>query len=536
MKLTETQMMFIYLGIGAAVFITFAVFVYFDYDEIDLLKQEQNKVEGEIQGALKKQSELKGLKNDLWFMKEKYEYFKQVLPKQENLENFFILFYENLEKFRKSRNMQPWNRFKIDGIYNDTLEDEEDQKKGKGSAKTPPKPAAKKGSTGPFTEYGYSASIPVTFNHLGQLLNEIENYEPFYGITQIKVGTMSAPKRKGEAQSAEMEGTVELKLINFSYSGNDPEAEQANKLLAKFKPDKNIEDKFNNQKKNWTEKNVFVWSQVSRDPFNNLQVLTPIGPKVGAEEEGKEKLAVELPKDEKALQESMKNIQAKRDRLHALAVIEAWVELENLIRELKYEVELKMMKTALNTQNDADGKMKSRIEKMLVELKEWQKLVDEASKEKKARQLVDVAENKVAKMKELYQQGKEAGSQEILEKVKQIHNEIIPEMRSYKTFEPKIKKLGDLRKSIEEYYAKADTQIKIIQMVSKIKLFGIIFMKKNPDLSIAFIDKKPVHKNDILNMGFVVHEIQETKVVLKYKEETVPVPLKRGVKTDEKKP
>ena len=104
------------------------------------------------------------------------------------------------------------------------------------------------------------------------------------------------------------------------------------------------------------------------------------------------------------------------------------------------------------------------------------------------------------------------------------------------SYENKIKQLGTLRKRIEELYDKADTQIKIIQMASKVKLYGIIYMKKNPETSIAFIDKKPVRKNDILsNLGFVVHEIQETKVILKYKEETVPILLKKSPEPSKRK-
>ncbi|HON45878.1 MAG TPA: hypothetical protein PLR86_11090 [Planctomycetota bacterium] len=48
-------------------------------------------------------------------------------------------------------------------------------------------------------------------------------------------------------------------------------------------------------------------------------------------------------------------------------------------------------------------------------------------------------------------------------------------------------------------------------------------MKHNPDLSVAFVNEDTVKKNDVISMGFVVQSIEADGIILRYKEETVPI-------------
>lgn len=532
-KISETQWNFIYLGAGALVFVIFCVFIWFDFEEIDNLSGQYEDLQKKIQEGVKKKNQIKILKHDLWFLKEKYEHFKQVLPKKENIENFFIKFYDTLERFRRERSMKPWERFQIKVAQSDSPQADTSNTQGKKVQEAPPPRAKKAEATGPFGQTEYVATLPLTFNQLGQLLNEIENHEPFYGITKIDVGGMTT-----KDFSTDPIGVTNLEMICFSYSGTDPEIDAINQALNKFEPDENKKKEYENEKAKWSEKNTFIWTNVTRDPFNQGQVLKPIATtQVASSEPGKTKMEDVLPPPaEDQLKEDLKSLQNTRDSLSALAITENWMMLERQIKDKKYEADIKRIKASITPQNDKDGTTKNNIDKISNELKEWQKLIDEAQKKIKARQLVDVAEAQITKMQELYEKGKASASQELLENVKKIHNDTMPELRNYASFEKEIKQLGVLRKKVEELYAKADTQIKIIQLASKIKVYGIIYIKKNPDLSVAFIDKKTIHKNDILNdVGFVVHEIQENQVILRYKDETVPIVLKKNVKTTAEK-
>jgi hypothetical protein len=535
MKLSEKAIHFIYLGIGGLVFLVFLVLLYFDYDEMDIKQKEHDGVKNEISEAEKKKAAIGGLKNELWFLREKHEHFRSALPEEKN----FMDFYKTLEDFRLERKMNPWTAFQIDKIVAE--QNEGDKKGAKPGTPTPPPPPPKRGEApeGPFRQTNYTASIPVTFNQLGQILNQIENYKQFYGVSQIQIPTMQLPKKDKEAKEAvggdEMEGIVTLKLVSFSYSGANPLEQEVEKYIpkeakdrkAKFTPTKDMEDKLAKKKKEWDEKSHFSWSKPGRDIFDQSHVLTPIRKDTPPPPNGKPEIHIVPPTLDK-LKDILKDLETVRDHLHTLATGEKWVELDNQIREKRYEPKLNAV--VVPSQQDEDGKIKARIEKWRTELKEWKKLIMEASREKKANDLVQVGEGKVATMKDLYTKGKEKGSESTLRQVLKTHDEIVPQFREFKDFEKKIKALENLRKEAEELYSKADTQIKIIHLASKLKLFGIIYIKDKPELSVVFIEKKAVKKNDVLMMGFVVHEIEEGKVILRYKEETVPIPLKKPSK------
>ena len=524
-KLTDKQVNMIILGVGVLLLLTFSVLSYLDYEEIDGLRGKLRGVVTEINKSLAKKREIPKLKSKLWLLHKKYEHFKEVLPTDKD----YLKFYETLEQFRIKRKMLPWKTFRTEKV--------ETEDKDNGNAKKKPAPRGRgrgKKPSGPLEQTAYIAAIDMTFDQLGQLLNFIERYDRYYAVTDLKISSMKVLESSSKLLANALEvgndpiGAINLKLVTFAYTGKSPDKEVAASLGPKYKPDKKLQKKYDNLAKVWTKKSSFLWSRPKRNPFNKDEVLipsakTPQGPPIVKKEE---KVVGPQPLDK--VKEKLKELQKTRDFLHTLAVAESLIELDKQIKVKNYEKDVKQI--VLTPQNDPDNSIRKRLQEMRKELKEWKKMIDDASRQKKARQLVESGKNKIREMQELYEKGKNKGSQELLKEVIKIHNEIMPQFREYKDLEGSIPELSSLRQRAEEYYSRADTQIRIIQLASKLNLRGIIFMKDTPELSVAFIDKKVVHKNDILMKGFVVHEIKEEKVILRYKEETVPIILKRGKK------
>jgi hypothetical protein len=163
------------------------------------------------------------------------------------------------------------------------------------------------------------------------------------------------------------------------------------------------------------------------------------------------------------------------------------------------------------------------VTEMQKELKGWKFAIQEADRQKRARQLTVAGLKKLRDMEALYEEGKIKGDQKILYQVQSLHNEFIPQLKEYADLESKISGLEILRNKMENLYTKTENQIKILQLASRLQLKGIIYMKHNPDLSVAFVNEDTVKKNDVISMGFVVQSIEADGIILRYKEETVPI-------------
>ena len=358
----------------------------------------------------------------------------------------------------------------------------------------------------------------MNFAQLGQLLNLIENYDRFYGVSSIRIGSMKRTKDTGE-----LEAQINLTLVSFWYSGSTPLDTEVDKFLNNFAPSPQLLEELHALKeKDWTPKKSFLWKKPPRDPFDQEQVLIRVAEQTDKTAK-KEKLGP--PPEQAQLKVALEDLQEIRNFLHMLVIAESWAELQVALKEKNYEKKLTGLQ--ITRKNDPNSQISKKVLGMRKELKNWKISIRDADRKQKARQLTIFGKKRIEEMRKLYTEGKLKGSQSILQKVRNIHNEIMPQFKQFADLEFKIPELKTLRKQTEELYNKAETQIKIIQLAAKLNLRGVIYMAKNDNLSVAFINEKVVHKNDVLMMGFVVDQIQAEGVILRYKEETVPIRLKR---------
>lgn len=351
----------------------------------------------------------------------------------------------------------------------------------------------------------------------------MENYERFYGVHEIQTSSATPSRDGGESES-----NVGLTLVSYFYSGTTPLDEEVNDILKDFDVPPDLQKEIDDAKnKDWSRKESYVWTKPMRDPFDKEKL-----PGLGKTGEGSEKILgekdkIQPPPPPDELEGNIQELQKIRNYLHMLAVAESWVELQNGLIDKKYERILMNLK--ITKKNDPTGMIAGKVAEMIRELKKWKQSIQEADRQKRARQLVSVGRKKVKEMETIYEEGKKKGIQAQFEKIRNIHNEYIPQFREFSDLEKNIPGLDALRKSMEDLNGKAETQIKILQLTEKLQLRGVIYMQHKPDLSVAFINEKVVKKNDILMMGFIVYEIQEEGVILRYKEETVPIRLKRTI-------
>jgi len=509
-KLTEKQTNILYISIAVVFFLIFGVLSYLDWEKIEEKKQEIARRAQEIESAKKKQRRLLTRTSELGKRQQQYDYFKKVLPSKEE----FTKFYDTLESFRSERNIKPWNFFRTKDIMGEQSQLEKDDKKSK-------QVVVPKKASGPFEEIFYMASVVITFDQLGQLLNFVENYERFYGVHEIQASAGTPSKDGGETESM-----VSLTLVSYFYSGTTPLDEEVNDILKDFDPPAELQKEIDDTRnRDWSRKESYVWTKPMRDPFEKEKLLAPI--KADDTKILGEKDKIQPPPPQEQLETDIQDLQKIRNYLHMLAVAESWVELQNGLIDKKYERILMNLK--ITKKNDPTGMIASKVAEMIRELKKWKQSIQEADRQKRARQLVLMGRKKVKEMEDTYENGKKKGLQSEFEKIRNIHNEYIPQFREFSDLEKNIPGLDALRKRMENLNGKAETQIKILQLTERLQLRGVIYMQHKPELSVAFINEKVVKKNDILMMGFVVHEIQEEGVILRYKEETVPIRLKRTI-------
>ena len=515
-KLSEKQINIISLAGGVVVFILFGVFSYMDYDEVEVLKKQQAAVEQEINQAKTKKAALVSLKSDLYVLKENYDFVKQKLPDNKEI----LKFYETLDEFRLSKNIEPWKSFEV--LDKGFFSPEEDEPGQKTDQKTAPKTPPQKQAPQMLTTTEYKASLPLTFNQLGEMLTAIESYPRYYGVTSIQLAGMSS-----KIPGAELSADVNLTLVSFTYpqvAGFDEK--QVVRLLSDFKPTDKEQKKIQDLKSKWDPVN-FQWTPLPRNPFDKSKVLT---------KENKKETDVKTNKmetvdvvDPAAVPQKILALEKNRNHLYPFAVAKLWVELQSKMAEANYEENL----TKLVITGNVEASLRQKAEQMQKELREWKVEIKKVGIEQKARQFLETAAKKIQEMENIYLEGKELSSVDTFKKVITIYQDLLPQLKEYEPLENKITQLQVTRKRAEELYRKADTQIKIIQEVAKLELQGVIYWANKPQHSVAFIsfsnNKKVVRKDDVVMAPFVVQDIKEGEVILRYNDETVSLRLKRVV-------
>jgi Tfp pilus assembly protein PilO len=503
-KMTEKQINILSIVGGILVFALFAFLSYMDYEEIDQVKIQQDGVLQEINQAKTKKAQLTALKSQLYVLKENYEFVKQMLPDDREI----LKFYETLDQFRINKQMQAWDTFAAESGPNINTR-ELNKKKG-----TQPQLPASLIST------SYNAVIPATYNQLGELLTAIEAYPRFYGVTSIALPDMTS-----SPTSPEPTGTVALNLISFTYPPKSPfDEKEIKRLLNDFKVTQKEQKQIQEIKDKW-KKTPFQWSPLTRNPFDKDKVLVPIKSHEAVGPDVVRPLQPEMGPDE--AQKLVDELEKLRNQhLLPFAVAGLWVELQSKLMEQKYEEKLNSLVLPAETQPQYIQK----LEDMKRELREWKNQIKQVALEQKARQFLTYGEKKIKEMDNFYQEGKEKGAKDIIDNVIKIYNELLPQIREYEPLENKIPQLQTQRKRAEELYNKADTQIKIIEEVAKLELQGVIYWANKPQYSVAFINKKVVRKDDMVAGGFIVHDIKDGEVILRYQSETVPIRLKRVIK------
>lgn len=511
-KLTDKQANILFIAVACVIVLLLAVLIYFDYDEIIIAEEEISATRITLARQQIKEKEIDGLKGQLWYLREKYTKLQALLPSKQESVNF----YSKFDTFRIEQGIKPWKYFKSkDANRTDVL----DPRSMKSKAVAAPKP------TGPYMQTLYQASLTVTFEQLLKLLHRIETDERFYSLQEIKIATPAATTKPGNGNP---ELTVDLTLVSFTYASDLPIDEQLKKYLPldskkdKFEPPTYLREKVERETKLLIKEDSAPPAP-SRNPFDRDRVLQPITPNIDDDKIREGKIPDPPPQD--LLRKTMEKLNKIRNELHVAYLEENWTVLSTGLAKYEYEKELIAIQTT--KENDPDGIITQKLNDMRKEFKDWQAALREATIADQARLLVATSRKKLKEMKELQLQGQQKGSEEFYNKIIKIHNDLMPQYRNYQNLEEKIPDLADQRKQLEIFYAEAETQIKIIQLASKLKLQGIFYMAKKPELSIAFINKQLVKKGDIVTTGFVIHEIKEDGVILRYKEKTVPIQFKR---------
>ncbi|HRU51686.1 MAG TPA: hypothetical protein P5543_05790 [Planctomycetota bacterium] len=516
-KLTEQQMNLIYIGIGVFFVLIFGYMTYSDTCQIEELEGQIASVQNSVNEAKKKKNEIPKLTEQLWVMHQKFDFHKKVLP--EVKEDNFVRFYDTLETIRAQKGIKPWSYFRtIQDVSEDLAKQQNIPEAPKGRSARTKTPVIKTS----YEEDKVEAAAIITFDQLGQLLSEIENQERIYSVQGINIAKVLPSQEGGDT---EME--VALHLTSYRYTGKMPSEEEVLKFIDSsiYEPSSKIQKQLEEQKNNeWIRKDKFIWTKPPYDPFDKDKVIrlaTPPEDIIQVHDDSDMETKIQVPLVQEQLAQEIENLQNIRNYLHMLTVAESWIELQNALVEKKYESQLMALK--ITKANDPDGVFGNKVTEMQKELKGWKFAIQEADRQKRARQLTVAGLKKLRDMEALYEEGKIKGDQKILYQVQSLHNEFIPQLKEYADLESKISGLEILRNKMENLYTKTENQIKILQLASRLQLKGIIYMKHNPDLSVAFVNEDTVKKNDVISMGFVVQSIEADGIILRYKEETVPI-------------
>lgn len=514
-KLSERDLNIVVVVGAVVVFGLFAYFCYEDNEAIKVLQQQQEGVKVEISKALQEKKQIPDNQTTLYVLKESYHLIQKMLPGDKEI----LQFYNTLDKFRTERSIKPWDSF-------ETAEGGLDEGKGKDGKKQqlaqPAKPAPGKPATPTsLIETAYTATIPVTLNQLGELLSAIENYERFYGVSAIRI---AAPNTEGESK-------VNLSLVSFTYSDKTPFDPEKLKILLKDFPPAKLEEANARLKKvqdQWSREQA-SWIPLPKNPLMKESVIE-LGPTVGVGKGDKDVTAAVTVVEDPA--KDYQELEKLHQELEQFARVGLWGLLNNKLQEKvqennHYEARLQRVTNVSKEQAQRD-----KLGLWQAELRDWKKQIRDADIKEKAKKFVEIAEKQMQDMDRALEEGKSKGSQSILENLlKTLNIEFVPQLKEYLAVAKEIPQLSIFESRAKELARRADNQIKIMQLASKIQIQGIIYWANKPQHSVAFIDKKAVRKNDPLIMGFVVHDIKEEEVILRYQEDTVSIRLKRGIKT-----
>ena len=518
-KLNEKQLNLIVIGAGVLLSLIFGILCYFDEEEITEINENKKTEENKIRQLLANKRDIQKNKRQLYKLQANFDTLKKLLPDQKKI----LEFYAIMDQFRLEHRIASFDD--IRKVDRTTLGKEGETK----SAKAKPK------STGPFIEDEYVLGFQGDYNQVGELINKAERFDRFFSLKAVKI----SPLRKNK-DDKEKRSTVQLKMVTFSFEGQQGKALEENlaKYLKGFTPDTTLEEEIRKRKQELEHTQTsFVWHKIQRNPLDQDQVITP-EPEKGTEpaETSKDKKdEVEVDpfgptENDKSIEEKFQDLWQERNYLHLLASAGNWTELQIALGTNKYERKIQTVVVSLTNDNDPKGETRSKLNEMHAELQEWKTKIDEVRHEQQAKDLLTKADEILKDMRAKYNEAKRKGDQKLLENIRTQHNAIMPRLIEFADMYAKVPGLQEVKLEIEKLYKKADTQIKIINLAQKLDLQGIIYWAEKPEASVAFINKKAVHQNEALDLGFVIHKIHEGEVVLSYEGETVPLRLKRGFK------
>ncbi len=526
-KLNEKQINITIISCGVVVFLIFGVLCYLDYKEIDRIRQLQETEESKRTLLTNKKLQVERNKKKLFMLRANFDVLKKILPDEKQVLNFIL----TVDNFRKENQINAFTEIsKVDSKTEDGNTLDFDGKIIEIESVVASK--AKKVLEGPFTEDEYRMSFVGTYNQLGELMNRIERFDRFFSLKSFK---MSALKEVGKEENTRRLSTIELSVVTFSFNGESSTLEDdelINEYLKDFKATEQVEkDVAARQAELEDSKTSFLWRVARRDPLDQLQIIQ-------RETEGKTKevdepiTSVEEDKPDpiEVLNEKLFKLIEDRNYLHLLYSAANYGELELSIKKSDYENRVLGIKIQYNTVNDPEGEKRKKIADMHKELLEWQTIINEKKKDGEIKQILETAERDLNQMVKSYEKGKNTSNPELFREVMAMHNRNMPVLLDYQDKDQDFPLLPQFREKMKEYYEKAETQINILTLSKKLKLEGVIFWADKPYASIAFINSKSVRKDDILELGFVVHTINRGEVILSYRGETVPIRLERKVK------
>ena len=545
-KLTDQQRNFAILGVGVFLALIFGYLTYSDYGTIDEIVKKRQGVEKEIMEATRKKNEIPKMKEELYLRNQAFQNFRKLIPRddEDEVKNEFLKFYEQIDSFRINQKMKPFVYFRSleDHIrLTEGLEPKKEEPKKKSRSRRNKKAAP----AGPFKPIKYIANLDVTYNQLGRLLQSIEKYERFYAVTSISMPSFEVQEVDGNTLYDEpYEGNVTLNFTTFSYQNKNQEKldTELAKHLKNFKPKKSVLERLEKLQSVLNQQDDFEWTDVQspfdKRPIVGIDIPIPKGgdkPSTSTETEtnifdevfGKTDISgTQEPPTEEKVKKLFEDIEASRQSLALTAAAENWGELEVQIRNSPYE---KLLSTIIiKSDVDPEGVYQRKLKERKDELRDWKRSVVRANKVEKARQFIPSARAELEKMENLYNEGRDQGSKNLLADARKIYDNIVLLMKNYEDVEKEVEELREVKVDAEKLLSKVDTHIKLINMASKLKLQGIIYMEDTPRLSVALINNKAVRKDDILLKEFVIDKIQDEEVVLKYQEETVAIKLKRA--------
>lgn len=526
-KLTDKQMNLAIVGAGVLVAIIFFTMRHFDQNEIARLAAEKQNVDTQIVQLKGKERQMEAKKQELYLMRANNDAVKRLLPQDKKVTEFFEL----MEQFRLQNEIQAFNKVnKVDEYFE--INDEKEEDAPQVPAVLPPRvPRAAPSAANPFVEDGYHVEFKGSFNDLGELISKIESHERFFSIKEIKLDHNNG-NLDVDLENKVMRGKVQLVVTTFTFENPDPTIdEKLTKILEGYEPSTLLKQKVRERREELLKRYVFQWSELELIddpfyPFRAIKIIVPTKVDVPQGGVGPDDVTVLTSEKIQAMYTEVNTLY--NETLKPLSLEGDWVKLEETLKEKDMLEQLRKLNLlTFPADFDPDGQKRDKLNKIQAEIKVWQTYIEDIAQKEALQRLIDKISDKVSEVAKLYKQARKKGdAPELLNQVVAKHNDIMPELLKHKDKEEQYKVLGTARKKLEFYYKKAKIQLELIERVKKLELTGVIYQPDKKKPSVAFINKKPVRRQNTLKEGFVVKEINNGWVVLDYKGETVPLRMK----------